>query len=125
MGLFTQFGDMAQMVKAAPALIDQANTLQAQAAEYQQQMNAQAAFATTAEAAPGALEPIAGVDLERYARISKGIAAYGYDAAMLPTVAAMFGVDGAAWETAAAGWGARIQADRGVGRRFNELYAAV
>lgn len=125
MGLFTQLGDMAQMVKAAPALIDQANTLQAQAAEYQQQMNAQAVYATTAEAAPGALEPIAGVDLERYARISKGIAAYGYDAAMLPTVAAMFGVDGAAWEKAAAGWGARIQADRGVGRRFNELYAAV
>lgn len=125
MNLFKQFGDMAKMVEAAPALIDQANTLQAQAAQYQQQMNAQAVHATTAEAAPGALEPIAGVDLERYARISKGIAAYGYDAAMLPTVAAMFGVDGPSWNTAAAGWGARIQADRGVGRRFNELYAAV
>ncbi|GAA1941498.1 hypothetical protein [Agromyces allii] len=125
MGLFKQFGDMAQMVKAAPGLIDQANTLQAQSAQYQQQMNAQAAYAMTAEAAPGALEPIAGVDLERYARISKGIAAYGYDAAMLPTVAAMFGVDGPSWDAAAAGWGARIQADRGVGRRFNELYSAV
>ncbi|MFF2494367.1 hypothetical protein [Agromyces sp. NPDC058064] len=125
MNLLKQFGDMAQMVKAAPGLIDQANALQAQSAHYQQQMDAQAAYAMTAETAPGALEPIAGVDLERYARISKGIAAYGYDAAMLPTVAAMFGIDGPSWEAAAAGWGARIRADRGVGRRFNEIYAAV
>ncbi|MGX5696849.1 hypothetical protein ACWKWP_11675 [Agromyces soli] len=125
MNLFKQFGDMAQMVKAAPGLIDQANQLQAQSEQYRQQMDIQAVQAMTAEPQPGNLEPIAGVDLERYARISKGIAAFGYDASRLPAVAATFGVDAASWDTAAAGWAARIQADRGVGRRFNEIYTAV
>jgi hypothetical protein len=125
MNLFKQFGDMGQMVKAAPGLIDQANQLQAQSEQYRRQMDAQAAQAMGAEPVPGNLDPIAGVDLERYARISKGIAAYGYDAAKLPAVAASFGVDAASWDAAAAGWAARIQADRGVGRRFNEIYTAV
>ncbi|UOQ88236.1 hypothetical protein MUN74_13195 [Agromyces endophyticus] len=135
MNLFKQFGDMAEMVKAAPGLIDQANQLQAQSAQYQQaqyqqaqvrqQMDAQAVQAATAAPLPGNLDPIAGVDLDRYARISKGIAAYGYDAAKLPTVAAMFGVDASSWAIASAGWASRIQTDRGVGRRFNEIYQAV
>lgn len=125
MSIFKQFGDMAQMVKAAPGLIDQANQLQAQSEQYRQQMDIQAVQAMSAEPRPGNLEPIAGVDLERYARISKGIAAYGYDAAQLPAVAATFGVDQASWAAAAAGWAARIQADRGVARRFNEIYTAV
>ncbi|MCD5346209.1 hypothetical protein PX701_02985 [Agromyces sp. H3Y2-19a] len=125
MNLFKQFGDMAEMVKAAPGLIDQANQLQAQSEQYRQQMDIQAVQAMTADPQPGNLDPIAGVDLDRYARISKGIAAYGYDATKLPAVAAMFGVDEASWASAAAGWAARIQADRGVGRRFNEIYQAV
>ncbi|MBM7505732.1 hypothetical protein ACFPER_01350 [Agromyces aurantiacus] len=125
MNLMKQFGDMAKMVQAAPALIDQANALAAQSQAYRQQMDAMAVQAMTAEPAPGALEPIAGVDLERYARIVKGIAAFGYDETRLPAVAATFGVDAASWAEAQAGWGARIQADRGVGRRFNDLYAVV
>lgn len=124
MGLFKQFSDMGKLVEAAPALIDQANQLSAQAAVYQQQMTAQAMPAAAAPSAE-ALAPIAGVDLERYARVAKGIGAYGYDAAFLPAVAAGFGIDAASWETAQSGWAARIQADRAVGRRFNEIYAAV
>jgi hypothetical protein len=125
MSMFKQFGDMAKMVKAAPGLIDQANTLAAQSEAYRAQMDAQAAYTMTAQPAPGSLEPIAGVDLDRYARIVKGIAAFGYDETKLPVVAGMFGVDEAAWAQAQAGWGGRIQADRGVGRRFNEIYQAV
>lgn len=125
MGLFKQLGDMVTMVNAAPALIDQAQQLQAQAGAYQQQMNMQAAAALGAEPAPGALEPIAGVDLHAYAQIVKGIGAYGYDQSKLVFVAASFGVGAEAWEEAQAGWAARIQADRGVGRRFNEIYQAV
>jgi hypothetical protein len=125
MSMFKQFGDMAKMVKAAPSLIDQANALAAHSEAYRSQMDVQAVHAMTAQAAPGSLEPIAGVDLDRYARIVKGIAAYGYDETKLPVVAGMFGVDPSAWAEAQVGWGARIQADRGVGRRFNEIYAAV
>ena len=125
MNMFKQFGDLATMVKAAPGLIDQADALAAQSASYRAGMDAQAVHAMTAQPAPGNLEPIAGVDLDRYARIVKGIAAYGYDETKLPVVAGMFGIDPAAWAEAQAGWGARIQADRGVGRTFNEIYAAV
>src|SRR4029453_2191023 len=125
MSMFKQFGDMAKMVKAAPGLIAQADTLAAQSEAYRAQMDAQAVHAMTATAAPSNLEPIAGVDLDRYARIVKGIAAYHYDEAKLPVVAGMFGVGPTEWAEAQAGWGARIQADRGVGRRFNELYSAV
>lgn len=123
MGIFKPLGDMGKLVSAAPGLIDQANQLQAQAAAYQQQ--AFAAATAAAEPQPGNLEPIAGVDLLQYARISKGIAAYGYDAAKLPFVAASFGVPADAWASAETGWAARIQSDRGVGRRFSELYAGV
>ncbi|MEI9514875.1 hypothetical protein WBQ80_14090 [Agromyces sp. CCNWLW213] len=125
MKMFKQFDDMTKLVKAAPGLIDQADALAAQSAAYRRQMDVMAVHAMTAEPAPGALEPIAGVDLDRYARIVKGIAAYGYDEAKLPVVAGMFGVDAESWAAAQAGWGARIQADRGVGRRFNEIYAVV
>ncbi|GAA1060423.1 hypothetical protein [Agromyces bracchium] len=125
MKMFSQFGDMAKMVKAAPGLIEQANTLAAQSESYRQQMDAMAVQAMRAEPAAGVLEPIAGVDLDRYARIVKGIAAYGYDQTKLPDVAGMFGIDPEAWAQAQAGWGARIQADRGVGRAFNEIYSAV
>ena len=123
--MFKQFGDMAKMVKAAPGLIDSANTLAAQSEAYRQQMDIQAVQAMTAQPAAGNLDPIAGVDLDRYARIVKGIAAFGYDETQLPTVAAMFGIGATEWAEAQAGWGARIQADRGVGRRFNEIYAVV
>ena len=125
MSPFTQFSDLKKMVKAAPGLIDQADALAAQSHAYRRQMDVMAVHAMTAEPAPGALEPIAGVDLDRYARIVKGIAAFGYDQAKLPVVAGMFGVDAESWATAQAGCGSRIQADRGVGRRFNELYAVV
>ena len=125
MNMFKQFGDMAKMVQAAPGLIDQANALAEQSAAYRTLMDAQAMHAMTAQPAPGSLDPIAGVDLDRYARIVKGIAAYQYDETKLPLVAGMFGVDAASWTEAQAGWAARIQADRGVGRRFNEIYAVV
>lgn len=123
MRLFAQFEDMKTMVKAAPGLIDQAAALSAQATAYRQQTVAQPAM--TAEAAPGNLDPIGGVDLECYARIVKGIAAHGYDEAKLSSVAASFGVDAASWAAAQAGWGERIRVDRGVGIRFNQIYAGV
>ena len=125
MSMFKQFGDMAKLVKAAPGLIDQADALAVQSEAYRARMDAQAVHAMTAQPAPGNLDPIAGVDLDRYARIVKGIAAYQYDEAKLPVVAGMFGVGASEWAEAQAGWGARIQGDRGVGRRFNEIYSAV
>jgi hypothetical protein len=68
------------------------------------------------------LEPIAGVSLQQYVDISKGLAAYGYDQSKAVEVAASKGVSAADWEAAVAGWNDRIKANRAIGQRFNELY---
>lgn len=120
MGLFKGLKDMADMVNAAPDMI-------ASAYEMADQAKAMQPPAAPAAAEPAAqnLVPINGVDLELYARVSKGIAAYGYDAALLPTVAASLGVAAGDWAAAQSGWATRIQTDSGVGARFNQLYATV
>ncbi|MFN4001837.1 hypothetical protein [Microcella sp.] len=137
------FKSMIDTINATPALIESANTLAAQA-QTQAAMNpvafgaagmpgtvgSQAAVNIANQQAHGApsaeaLEPIAGVSLETYAKVSKGIAAYGYDTTKLVDVAAGLGVSAVDWAVAQEGWGARIQADRAVGSRFNELYTAL
>lgn len=120
MGLFKNLKDMKAMAAAAPGLIESAQQLGAQA---QAQGHVDAAnLAAYGEPAAEALEPIAGVDLATYARVVKGIAAFGYDADRLPEVAETHGIAAADWATAQAGWGERIQADRALGARFNVLY---
>lgn len=68
------------------------------------------------------LEPIAGVSLQQYVEISKGLAAYGYDQSKAVEVAASKGVSATDWEAAVVGWNERIKANRAIGQRFNELY---
>ena len=135
MGLFKQMKDMKKTVEAAPGLINQAQQLGAQA---QQQAAAQQAAAVqaqqaalaaqqagggaTAVAEGGDYEPIAGVSLELYAEISKGLAAYNYDQSKAVEVAASKGVSPENWQQAMDGWNARITATPAVGQRFNQLY---
>ena len=68
------------------------------------------------------LEPIAGVDLELYAKVARGIAPYGYDQSKLPQVARAFGVASDDWARAQEGWTARIRDDREVAALFTHLY---
>lgn len=131
MGLFKSLKDMKDMAAAAPGLVESATQLGAQAqaqAAAMQQLGGQGYVdsvnaATYGEPSTEALEPIAGVDLETYAKVVKGIAAFGYDAARLPEVAAALGIGAEDWATAQGGWGERIQGDRALGTRFNALYA--
>ena len=125
MNILKGFKDMADMVIAAPDLIQGANEMAAEAKLMQASYAAAPAAAATVQLPAAAIEAIAGVDLELYVKISKGIAGYGYDAAMLPTVASSFGISAANWTTASAGWAQRIQANPAVGARFNQLYTAV
>ena len=67
-------------------------------------------------------EPIAGVSIELYAEISKGLAAYNYDQAKAPELAAAKGVGAEDWQAAMTGWNERMQRNRAVGQRFNALY---
>ena len=59
-----------------------------------------------------ALTPIAGVTIERYAAIVRGIASYNYDQSMLPGIAADQGVPIDTWRQVHEGWNARIKTRR-------------
>ena len=67
-------------------------------------------------------QPIAGVSIELYAEISKGLAAYNYDQSKAPELAAAKGVSAENWQAAMTGWNERMQRNRAVGQRFNALY---
>jgi hypothetical protein len=138
MGMMKRMKDMRDMANAAPGMVAQAQQMGAQAQEMAaaQQAAAQARMAAMQQqqgggfTAPGAapagpdFEPIAGVSLEQFAAISKGVAAYNYDASKLVEVAASKGVDAASWESAHVGWNDRIKANPAVAQRFNLLYRA-
>jgi hypothetical protein len=131
MGLFKQMKDMRQTVAATPGMIAQAQEMATQA---QQMAVAQQAAAMQAAAQAGAtplhatpaggpdFEPIAGVSLELYAEISKGLADYSYDQSKAVEVAASRGVSPANWQQAVDGWNARMVANPTVAQRFNQLY---
>lgn len=126
MGLFKQMKDMKQMVAAAPEMMAAAQ--QAGAAAQQlaaaQAQQAQAAVAMTSPATPSAadLEPIAGVTLQVYAEISRGLAAHGYDTSKSFDLAVARGISREDWQTAMDGWNARMAASPAVGRAFNDAY---
>lgn len=67
-------------------------------------------------------EPIAGVSLDQYVEISRGLAEYGYDQSKAVDVAASKGVPPESWQRAAIGWNERIKASPVVARHFNKLY---
>jgi hypothetical protein len=132
-GIFKRMKDMKDMVEAAPGMVQQARQLGGQAQEYAaaQQAAAQVQMNQMTQGLPGAMpntgagqEPIAGVSIELFAEISKGLAAYGYDQSKAVELAAARGVSADAWAEALDGWNARIAADPSVAQRFNALYRA-
>jgi hypothetical protein len=134
MNIIKGFRDMGAMLNATPALLESANEMAAQAKTLQTPAAGSAGQSAGAygfgapvpiEPNPANLVPIAGVDIELWARIAKGIAPYGYDVSKLPAVAAAFGVAPADWEIAVEGWNTRLAADPGVAQRFNAIYRAV
>jgi len=133
--------DMKDMVNAAPDMIAQAQQLGAQAQQMAaaQQAAAQAQYAqaqqmgqfgglpgTASGIAPGGadFDAIAGVSLEEFVAVSKGVAAYNYDGTKLPEIAASRGIPAGSWDEASKGWNARMQANPAVAQRFNQLYRA-
>jgi hypothetical protein len=126
MGLFKQVKDMKQMVAAAPEMMAAAQQagLAAQQLAAAQAEQAQAAAAASAPAipAPADLEPIAGVSLQVYAEISRGLSAHGYDTSKSFDLAAARGISRDDWQAAMDGWNARMAASPAVGRAFNDAY---
>jgi hypothetical protein len=126
--------DMRDMVNAAPGMVAQAQQLGAQAqqmaaaqqAAMQAQAGAPAGTAPAGTAPAGAdFEPIAGVSLDQFVAVSKGVAAFGYDQSKLVEVAASHGISAADWAAAHTGWNERIHRNRAVAQRFNQIYRGV
>ena len=69
-------------------------------------------------------EPIAGVSLELFAEVSKGLAAYGYDQSKAVEIAASKGVSAENWQQALDGWNVRVKANPAVAQRFSAAYQA-
>lgn len=67
---------------------------------------------------------VAGVSLEEFVAVSKGLAAYNYEQSKLMNVAASYGIDTFTWEQAARGWNDRIRSNPAVAQRFKQLYLA-
>ena len=133
MGMFKQLKDMKKAVEAAPGLVDQSMQMadQAQQMAAAQQAAAQQAAAQqqaalaqqqAAPAAGGDFEPIAGVSLEQFAQVCKGLAAHGYDQSKGPEVAASMGIGPADWQQALDGWNARVKANPAVAQGFSAAY---
>jgi hypothetical protein len=125
--MFKRMRDLLEVVENSPDLVRQARQMGAQAQEYAvaQQTAMQAQYSPQAVQAATAMrdfDPIAGVSLELYAEISKGLAAYNYDITKGPEVAAAKGVCAVDWNQAMTGWNDRIKANRAVAQRFNALY---
>jgi hypothetical protein len=132
MGIFKDMKRMKETVAGAPALIHQAQDLQAAAA--QQQAAAAAQRAATAAAVPPApaaapvplseadLAPIAGVSLQDYAEVGRQLAAVGNDVTLAPQLAASRGVEAGDWAAAVEGWNQRMLAEPAIARELHRLY---
>jgi len=131
MGMFKRMKAMKDMIESDPGMVAQVQQLGAQAqqvaaaqqAAYQAQAMRAAGPQPVGAEAGADLEPIAGVSIEEFAAVSKGVAAFGYDPAKRPEIAASRGGQPAAWRTAHQGWDERMKRDRAVAQ-FNQLYRA-
>jgi hypothetical protein len=133
MGMLKRMKDMRDMVEAAPGMVAQGQQLAAQAQQMAaaQQAAAQAQMAQY-QGQAGAAQPgfavagpdfelVAGVTLDQFAAVSKGVAAYNYDQSKLIEIAQSHGIDPVSWESASQGWNVRM-ANPTVAQRFNQLY---
>jgi hypothetical protein len=133
LGFMKDMKDMKEAVAGAPTAIADAQQAQTQA---QQLMAARSAAqhaetaqaieqletALAASAASADLTPVAGVSLEQYASIAKGLADVGFDQSRAAGVAGSRGVSATSWDEAREGWNARIVANASIARQFNQHY---
>lgn len=128
-GIFKQFKDMANVVAAAPEMIDQARQMQANAQSYnaaaQQAAGIGYASGSTIAQDDPRLAPIAGVDLPTYVRVVKAATVAGLGADGLVARAEAMGVPAEAWQQAATGWPARMRGDTALAVHYGTLYAQV
>ena len=127
MGLFKQMKDMKTMVNAAPAMVDQAMALGAQAQQMgAAQMGAMGGMPGPVDPNDPMLAPIAGIDLARYAQLSKAIGHYGLRSAeQIDEYMTRAGHTPEAWQEAYDGWNARFKANMSLSMLYAQHFNAV
>jgi hypothetical protein len=128
MGFLKAIKDMKNTVAETPGLIEQAQQMQQQAQQMQaaQMAAAQAAAAQVPGSAgavdPQLLEPISGVTLEDYARLSKAIGERKLDQAGIDSFVELQGITPDAWKAAYEGWNARFKGNMALAVHYGTLY---
>ena len=126
MGLFKQKTDMKTVVEAAPGLVAQAQQMGAQA----QQMG-QAGMGSMGMPAPvdpddPMLTPIEGIDLMRYAQLSKAIGHYQLRSQdQIDDYVRSAGHTPEAWQAAYDGWNARFKANMSLSTLYAQYFNSV
>jgi hypothetical protein len=122
MGIIKSWKQMANVAGQMPAMVNQAQQLQAQAAQMQNnQYGMVPQPAAPADNDPRML-PIEGISLREYARISKVAATRGLDVAGLAAYVTQLGIDPAVWTRATEGWNTRFKGDMTLATYFGRLY---
>jgi hypothetical protein len=116
--------DLKATLHEAPAMVANAQALGAQAQQYAATQHA-AAAGYAAGGAPTAIdepEPINGIDLATYARVSKVIASSGVGVEGVAGVVTSQGINADDWAAAVEGWNARFKGNMGLATRYGTLY---
>ncbi|MEO5873630.1 MAG: hypothetical protein ABIS86_15300 [Streptosporangiaceae bacterium] len=122
MGFIKQWKQLAGVANEMPAMMNQAQQLQAQAAQMQAGQYGMIPQPTAPADNDPRMLPIEGVSLPLYAQISKVAATRGLDVAGLAAHVAALGHDPAAWTRATEGWNARFKGDMALATLFGRLY---
>lgn len=125
MGIFKQMKDMKTVVNAAPGMVAEAQQMQAQA----QQMQAAQGMAggMPAPIAPDdpILAPIAGIDLQRYAQLSKAVGVHGLkNQEQIDDYMTRAGHTPEAWQQAYDGWNERFKANMSLSTLYAQHFNA-
>lgn len=127
--VFKRIKDMKGVIAETPDLIRNAQAMQANAAQMAPGGAAGMAVGAPPTPVPAAVPagdgPIASVDLELYATVSRVVADRSLPVSAAPSVAAEHGIDAPSWDAAVTGWNARMQSDHQLAKQFNALYRGV
>jgi hypothetical protein len=126
MGLFKGMKDMKDAVAGAPGMIDQAQQMQANAAAYQANMGMAGGVPQQIDPNDPILAPIAGIDLMRYAQLSKAIGHYQLKSQeQIDAYMQSGGHSPEDWQAAYDGWNERFKANMSLSSLYAQYFGSV
>ena len=126
MGLFKGMKDMKDAVAGAPGMIDQAQQMQANAAAYQANMGMAGGVPQQIDPNDPILAPIAGIDLMRYAQLSKAIGHYQLKTQeQIDQYMQSGGHSPEDWQAAYDGWNERFKANMSLSALYAQYFGSV